>query len=105
MAKKLLGGIEIEVDENGFIQEPEKWSEAVAEDLARIENASPMDTDRWKLITFMRNYYLEYGTAPPIRMLIKKTGFDLQHIFQLFPSGPIKGVCKVAGLPKPDGCV
>ncbi|RPJ05028.1 MAG: sulfurtransferase TusE, partial [Deltaproteobacteria bacterium] len=50
MAKQSLGGVEIEVDEDGFIQEPDKWSKAVAEDLAKVENASPMGENHWKIV-------------------------------------------------------
>jgi len=105
MAKATLGGMEIEIDEDGFIQEPDKWNESVAEDLAKTENAHPMGKDHWKLVNYLRDYYLKFEIAPPIRMLCKKTGFDLKQIYQLFPSGPAKGACKVAGLPKPTGCV
>ncbi len=105
MPEALLGGVKIEVDEDGFIQEPDKWNKEVAEDIAKTENAYPMDDERWKVVNYLRNYYLEYEIAPPIRMLCKQTGFDLKHIYQLFPGGPAKGACKVAGLPKPTGCV
>ena len=105
MPKAKLGGLELEIDEDGFIQEPEKWNKNVAEDLAKTENASPMGNDHWKLVNYLRNYYLEFGIAPPIRMLTKETGLDLKYIYQLFPSGPAKGACKIAGLPKPTGCV
>jgi TusE/DsrC/DsvC family sulfur relay protein len=105
MAKATLGGMEIEIDEDGFIQEPDKWNESVAEDIAKAENAYPMGEDHWKLVNYLRDYYLKFEIAPPIRMLCKKTGFDLKQIYQLFPSGPAKGACKVAGLPKPTGCV
>ena len=105
MAVATLGGTNIEIDEDGFIQEPEKWNREVAEDLAKMENASPMDEERWKLVNYLRDYYVKFGIAPPVRMLIKQTGFDLKKIYQLFPGGPAKGACKVAGLPKPTGCV
>lgn len=105
MAKSTLGGMEIEIDEDSFIQEPDKWNEGVAEDLAKTENAYPMGDDHWKVVNYLRDYYLKFEIAPPIRMLCKKTGFDLKYIYQLFPSGPAKGACKVAGLPKPTGCV
>jgi tRNA 2-thiouridine synthesizing protein E len=105
MAKATLGGTEIEIDEDGFIQEPGKWNQAVAEDLAKTENASPMGEEHWKLVNYLRDYYLKFGIAPPIRMVEKQTGIDLKTIYQLFPSGPAKGACKVAGLPKPTGCV
>jgi len=105
MAKATLGGMEIEIDEDGFIQEPEKWNQAIAEDLAKVEQAYPMSEEHWKVVNYLRDYYLKYEIAPPIRMLVKQTGFDLKKIYQLFPSGPAKGACKIAGLPKPTGCV
>jgi tRNA 2-thiouridine synthesizing protein E len=105
MAKAMLGGIEIEVDEDGFIQEPDKWNQAVAEDLAKTENASPMSEDHWKLVNYLRDYYLKFEIAPPVRMVVKQTGINLKEIYKLFPGGPAKGACKVAGLPKPTGCV
>ncbi|MEJ2506826.1 MAG: TusE/DsrC/DsvC family sulfur relay protein [Ignavibacteriaceae bacterium] len=40
-----------------------------------------------------------------IRKLCKETGFSLKQIYELYPSGPAKGACKVAGLTKPTGCV
>ncbi len=105
MGKTVLSGVEIELDEDGFIQEPEKWTKGLAEDLAKGENAYPMTEDHWKVINYLRDYYAKFGIAPPIRMLVKQTGIDLKKVYQLFPSGPAKGACKVAGLPKPTGCV
>lgn len=105
MAKVVLGGQEIEIDEDGFIQEPDKWNKDVAEDLAKAEKAYPMGEDHWKLVNYLRDYYVKYEIAPPVRMLVKQTGLDLKKIYELFPGGPAKGACKVAGLPKPTGCV
>jgi len=105
MAKANLGGMEIEIDEDGFIQEPQKWNKEVAEDIAKTENAYPMSEEHWKLVNYLREYYLKFGIAPPVRMVVKQTGIDLKRIYQLFPGGPAKGACKVAGIPKPTGCV
>ena len=110
MAKATFGGVELDMDEDGFIQEPEKWSKEVAEDLAKLEasyaaGTDTMGEDHWKIVDYLRNYYIQYEIAPPIRMLTKQTGIDLKTIYQLFPRGPAVGACKVAGLPKPTGCV
>ena len=105
MPKATFGGLELDIDEDGFIQEPEKWSTGVAEDLAKTEEVESMGDDHWNLVNYIRDYYLQFGVAPPVRMLCKKTGFDLKYIYELFPGGPAKGACKVAGLPKPTGCV
>ena len=100
-----LDGIEVEVDEDGFIQEPEKWSEELAIAIAKTEDVPELTEDHWKVINYLRDYYQEFGIAPMIRKLCKETGFPLKYIYELFPSGPAKGACKIAGLPKPTGCV
>ena len=105
MPKIVLAGIEMETDEDGFITDPSLWSEAVAKDLAKTEHVEEMTEGHWKVVNMIRNYYLEFGVAPMIRKLCKETGFKLKEIYDLFPSGPAKGACKVAGLPKPTGCV
>jgi len=105
MEKTTLGGKQIEIDEDGFIQDPDAWDEAVARDLAKTEAVEVMTDEHWKLGNYLREYYLEYNMAPMIRKLCKATGFKLKEIYDLFPSGPAKGACKVAGLPKPTGCV
>jgi len=94
-----------EVDEDGFLQEPERWNEEVAKDFAGSEAVTELTDGHWKVIHYIRNYYLEFGIAPMIRKLCKETGYKLSEIYKLFPSGPAKGACKLAGLPKPTGCV
>jgi TusE/DsrC/DsvC family sulfur relay protein len=100
-----LGGKQIEIDEDGFIQDPDAWDEAVAKDLAKTEGVDELTDNHWKLVNYLREYYLEYNMAPMIRKLCKQTGFSLKEVYDLFPSGPAMGACKVAGLPKPTGCV
>jgi dissimilatory sulfite reductase related protein len=100
-----LGGKSVEIDEDGFIQDPDQWDEKVALDLAKTEGVNELSEEHWVLVNFLRNYYLKFGIAPMIRKVCKETKFDLKKIYDLFPSGPAKGGCKVAGLPKPTGCV
>lgn len=100
-----LGDKQIDVDEDGFIQEPDTWSEELAVAIAKLEEVDTLTEDHWKVVNYLRNYYKQFGIAPMIRKLCKETGFDLKYIYELFPSGPAKGACKIAGLPKPTGCV
>ena len=94
-----------DVDEDGFVQEPGIWNEEVARDFATSEGVEALTENHGKVINYARNYYLQFGIAPMIRKLCKETGFKLNEIYQMFPSGPAKGACKLAGLPKPTGCV
>jgi tRNA 2-thiouridine synthesizing protein E len=99
------GEISLDVDDDGFMQEPDLWTKEVAMALATTEGVDDLTEEHWKLVEYLRDYYLQFGVAPMIRKLCKATGFDLKTVYTLFPSGPAKGACKVAGLPKPTGCV
>ncbi len=105
MTDFVVGENKLTLDEDGFIQEPELWNQDVAVALAKTEGVDTMGEEHWKLVNYLRDYYLKYGVAPMIRKLCKDTGFKLNKVYELFPSGPAKGACKVAGLPKPTGCV
>ena len=99
-------GKKLEVNEEGFLINAEEWNKEIAELLAKEEEGiESLTEDHWKVIDYIRNYYLEKNLAPMVRSICKTTGFKLRYIYDLFPSGPAKGACKVAGLPKPDGCV
>jgi tRNA 2-thiouridine synthesizing protein E len=96
----------IEVNEEGFLIHPEEWDREIAKILAKDQEGLENLTDEhWAAIDYIRQYYLENKNAPMVRTLCKATGLSLRHIYELFPSGPAKGACKLAGLPKPDGCV
>ncbi len=105
MATIELNGRTYSVDEDGFLEDPNIWDDAVARDFAGCEGIDALTDDHWKVINYIRNYYVEFGIAPMVRKLCKETGFRLNQIYEMFPSGPAKGACKLAGLPKPTGCV
>ena len=100
-----IAGRTFAVDDEGFLQEPQLWDEEVANLFAATEGIHNMTPEHWAVVRMIRDYYLEHGAAPMVRLLCQKTGLPLKTIFRLFPSGPAKGACKVAGLPKPEGCV
>ncbi len=99
------GDVKIDVDEDGFMEDPDLWNKSVAMALATTEGVDELTEEHWKLVDYLRDYYLKFGIAPMIRKLCKETGFPLKKVYELFPSGPAKGACKVAGLAKPTGCV
>lgn len=99
-------GVTLPLDEDGFLQEPDLWNEKVAEAFALPEGIDGgLTEEHWKVINYLREYYLKNQIAPMIRRLCKETGCNIKKIYELFPSGPAKGACKLAGLPKPTGCV
>ena len=101
-----IKGQKLKLNEDGFLASPEVWDKEIAEELARMaEGIDQMKEEHWRIVNYIRDYYLQKGQAPMIRKMVNETGINLKQIYQLFPSGPAKGACKVAGLPKPDGCV
>jgi tRNA 2-thiouridine synthesizing protein E len=101
-----VDGKRFELNEEGFLADPEEWTEAVAVALALAEEGiERLTAEHWAVIKFIRGYFLENNLAPMVRKVCQTTGLPLRQIYDLFPSGPAKGACKVAGLPKPDGCV
>lgn len=93
------------VDEDGFIDSFENWCPEWVDYVKNEEGITEVTEEHWKVIHVLQDYYRKNGIAPMVRVLSKVTGFKLKHIYELFPSGPGKGACKMAGLPKPTGCV
>jgi tRNA 2-thiouridine synthesizing protein E len=105
MPKLTIDDREFEVDGDGFLQEPGIWSEEVAELFAKQDGIEALTDKHWAVIRYIREYWEETDMAPMVRKLCQNTGLRLREIYELFPLGPAKGACKIAGLPKPDGCV
>ena len=94
----------VEFDEDGFLKRWEDWSTELAKDLARQE-AIELREDHWKVITFLRNYYLKFGATPMVRTISKASGLTAKELYTLFPNGPLRQAAKIGGLPKPVGCL
>ena len=111
MATMNVAGRELEVDEEGYLVDLSQWDKDVGVELAKSENVEMTDS-HWEVIEFLREYYDEYQIAPAVRVLTKATGKKLgpekgnsKYLYELFPYGPAKQACKIAGLPKPTGCI
>jgi TusE/DsrC/DsvC family sulfur relay protein len=105
MTGTMIAESTVEVDAEGFLTDPQQWSERIAEQIA-AENGIPELTDRhWLVVRFMRERYLTSGNAPSIRSLGKESGVPIKELYQLFPKGPAKLAAKIGGIPKPKGCI
>ena len=111
MASIEVNGKSYETDEEGYLVNLAEWNEDVGSYLAQTESVEMTD-QHWEVINFLRDYYNEFQIAPAVRVLTKAIGKKLgpekgnsQYLYELFPYGPAKQACKIAGLPKPTGCV
>jgi TusE/DsrC/DsvC family sulfur relay protein len=98
-------GTAVEVDAEGFLADPDQWNEQVAAEIAAEVGVGELTERHWLVINFMRKTYLESGAAPSIRTLGKASGVPIKELYELFPKGPAKLAAKVAGIPKPRGCI
>jgi TusE/DsrC/DsvC family sulfur relay protein len=88
-----------ELDRDGYLMDVNKWTKEVAEILAKSEMPQGLSEDHWRVIDFLRQYFLEWEAAPSVRMLARSTGLSLRDLKRLFPDGLAKSACKYAGIP------
>ena len=99
-------GSTFQVDEDGFLLKGmEDFNQDWVDYVKRIEGISELTDEHKKVIDALQEYYKKNGITPKVRVLSRITGFQLKHIYELFPSGPGKGACRMAGLPNPASCV
>ena len=106
-----LNGREYATDPEGFLIDPDEWSEELARKMAEDDRCE-LGPDHWTAIHILREYYAQFAIAPPIRILVRHMGKKLgkekansPYLYELFPHGPAKQACRYAGLPKPTGCI
>ena len=106
-----FNGRTYETDDDGYLINLDDWSQDVAGHIAQLEGVD-MTEAHWEVVNFLREYYKEYNIAPMIKILIKemKKMFgpekgNSKYLYDLYPQGPALQACKIAGLPKPTGCV
>lgn len=99
-----VGGKSIQLDDEGYLIEPNDWDENVAAYLAEQEGIELTD-EHWQVIRFMRKYYEDHLIAADARFVIKFLAEQLGHgrnrLFKLFPYGYVKQACKIAGMKRP----
>jgi len=100
-----ISGTQVELDEDGNLKNLSDWNEEIAKELAKEEGIEELTDRHWIVIKFMRKVYEEKGDAPSIRKLTKESGVATKELYQLFPKGPAKKSARIAGLPKPKGCI
>ena len=105
MTTDTIAGTEVELNEEGFLVDPSRWNEDIAVELARREGIDPLTDRHWQVIRFMRSEYEAKGSGPTVRVLGKTSGVPIKELYQLFPKGPAKLAAKIAGIPKPRGCI
>ncbi len=105
MSTTTIAATQVELTDEGFFVDPELWTDDMAPELAHREGIDELTDAHWTVLRFMRKEYAEKGTGPTVRMLGKTSGVSVKELYQLFPKGPAKVAARIAGIPKPRGCI
>lgn len=104
MPRTTIDGHTIEVNDEGFMTDPNEWSEPLAKSLA-AQIGIELSDEHWKAIRFLRDDFASRGETATLRRISVVGGIPTKSLFRLFPQKPAKKLAYVAGLPKPHGCV
>lgn len=105
MSTKEYAGKTIETTEDGFLTNAADWSQDVAKEIAKEEGIEELTDRHMTVIDFMREVFAKTGDGPSIRKLTKESGVPTKELYALFPKGPAKKAARIAGIPKPKGCI
>ena len=99
-----IAGHAIDVNEEGYMTNPAQWNESIAAELAAFEHVGPLTEAHLKVLRHLRDLQSR-GEAITIRGLGRSGVVTTKELYDLFPGGPLKKASKIAGIPKPVGCV
>lgn len=97
-----IPGFDFTVD--GFLADPTTWTPEFATGMAAAMGVE-LGEAQWKLVEFARRDFLDGGASPNIRRLSTGSGMSTKEIYSLFKQAPGKTIARLAGIPKPAGCI
>lgn len=105
MATKEYAGKNVETTEDGYLINSADWNTNIADEIAKEEGIEELSDRHMIVVNFMRQVFESTGDGPSIRKLTKESGVPTKELYQLFPKGPAKKAARIAGIPKPKGCI
>ncbi len=88
MTTETIAGVDVALNDEGFLEQPDQWTEDMAVEIARREGIDPLTPRHWQVINFMRDEYYAKGTGPSVRALGKTSGRLDQGALPALPEGP-----------------
>lgn len=104
MLLRKYAGHDVVLNGEGFLEDRSQWTPEIAEEIAH-EVGLTLTPRHWQVIAFCREDAAREATPPGLRRIAKLSGVDMKELYQLFPKGPGKLAARIAGLPKPQGCI
>ncbi len=103
MPQKTYAGVTVDVNEEGYFTNPSQWTKEMAVEIAKELNITLTD-QHFAIIEYLRKRH-NSGEALSIRSINHSGIIDVKTFYALFPGAPLKKATKIAGIPKPAGCI
>ena len=103
MAQKTYAGVSVDVNDEGYFNDPSQWTKEIAAEIAKEEGLELTDK-HYEMLEYLRNKQAS-GDNLSIRGINKSGIVDVKTFYQMFPGAPLKKSTKIAGIPKPASCV
>jgi len=103
MSVKTIAGLEVNVSEEGYLEDMSQWNEDIAKEIAS-EIGIELTDKHFDVINYLREK-TESGEPLTIRKVGKSGVVDIKGLYKLFPKGPLKFSSRIAGIPKPTSCI
>lgn len=103
MSEKTIAGVQVNVSEEGYLEDMSQWNEDIAKEIAS-EIGIELTDKHFEVLNYLREK-TEAGEALSIRSVGKSGVTDVKGLYKLFPKGPLKFSSKIAGIPKPTSCI
>jgi dissimilatory sulfite reductase related protein len=103
MAEKIIAGVAVQVNDEGYMTDPTQWTNEIAHEIAR-EIGITLTEKHFAVLEFLRQRQAA-GETITIRRVGTSGILDIKEFYQLFPGGPLKNASKIAGILKPLSCV
>lgn len=103
MSVVTIGGLNIDVNDEGYLTDASQWNEEVAAQIAKEEEVE-LTEKHFEVLNFLREQS-ENGVDITIRKVGKSGIVDIKGFYTLFPKKPLKKSSRIAGIPKPSSCV
>lgn len=98
MQSVTFGDKSYQVDNQGFLTNKEEWDRGFVEAIATDLGIAELSEDHWRIIEFIRKYYKETGECPLFYKTCRSNGLGVKHFKELFPTGYLRGACRLAGV-------
>lgn len=92
-------GQSYEVNSNNYLLDFNNWDSNFAEGMAlQLNMPHGLTKEHWDIIHFIHNTFKQTGRSPLVYETCQMCGFRLKELRKLFPTGYLRGACKLAGM-------